>query len=56
MIELLLLAFNIKKEVWGVLDFFLSFFKSYEKKKTQNMLSLMLDPKFKTFHLVFSFC
>lgn len=54
-IELSLLA-NIKKEVCDVLDFVLSFLKSYEKKKTHNMLSLMLDPQFKTFHLVFSFC
>ncbi len=54
MIELSLLA-NIKKEVWDVIDFVLSFFKSYEKKKTHNMLSLMLNPQFKTFHLVFSF-
>jgi hypothetical protein len=53
-IELSLLA-NIKKEVWDVIDFVLSFFKSYEKKKTHNMLSLMLNPQFKTFHLVFSF-
>jgi hypothetical protein len=52
-IELSMLAFNIKKKVCGVLDFFLSFLKSYENKKIQNMLSLMLDPQFKTFHLVF---
>jgi hypothetical protein len=32
-LELFLFAFNIKKEVCGVLDFFLSFLKKYEEKK-----------------------
>jgi hypothetical protein len=36
MIELSLFAFSIKKEVCGVLDFFLSFLKSYEKKNSQH--------------------
>jgi hypothetical protein len=29
--------------------------KKYEKKKTHNMLTLMLDPMFKSLHLMFSF-
>jgi hypothetical protein len=53
--ELSLFAFNIKKEVCGVLDSFLSFLENYEKRKTHNMFSLMLDPQFKSLHLVSSF-
>jgi hypothetical protein len=45
--ELSLFASNIKKEVPGVLNGFLSFFKKYEGNKTHNMLSLMLDLGFK---------
>jgi hypothetical protein len=48
------LASNIKKEVFKVLDSFLSFLKIYEERKAFNMLSLMLDPRFKTLCLVFS--
>jgi RNA-binding protein YlmH len=43
--ELTLLSSNIKKHVYGVLDFFLSFLTKYEEKKMHNMISLMLDPK-----------
>jgi hypothetical protein len=53
--ELSCLASNIKKEVVQVLDSFLSFLKKYEERKTHNILSLMLDPRFKTLHLVSSF-
>jgi hypothetical protein len=52
--ELLCLASNIKKEIIKVLDSFLSFLKKYEKRKAHDMLSLMLDPRFKTLHLVSS--
>jgi len=54
-LELSLFAFNIKKEVCGVLDSFLSFLKNYEERKAHNMFSLMLDPQFKSLHLVPSF-
>jgi len=54
-LELSLFASNFKEEVCGVLDSFLSFLKNCEGKKTHNMLSLMLDPRFKNFHLAFSF-
>jgi hypothetical protein len=37
-LELSLLASNIRKEVCGVLDGFLSFFKKYEKNKTHVIL------------------
>jgi hypothetical protein len=53
--ELSCLASSIKKEVVQVLDSFIYFLKKYEGKKSHNMFSLMLDPKFKTFHLVYSF-
>jgi hypothetical protein len=52
--ELSCLASNIKKEVIKVLDFFLSFLRKYEERKAHDMLLLMLDPRFKTFHLVSS--
>ncbi len=38
-----------------MLDSFLSFLKQYENKKAHNMISLMLDPKFKSLCLVSSF-
>jgi hypothetical protein len=44
-----------KKEVVQDLDSFLSFLKKYEERKAHNMFSLMLDPRFKTFHLVSTF-
>jgi hypothetical protein len=48
-------ASNIRKEVCVVLKSFLSFLRKFEEKKAHIMLSLMLDPRFKSFHLVFSF-
>jgi hypothetical protein len=39
----------------NVLDSFLSFLKKYENKKAHNMISLMLNPKFKSLRLVSSF-
>jgi len=53
--ELSLLASNIRREVSNVLDSFLSFLTKYENKKTHNMISLMLNPKFKTLCIVSSF-
>ncbi len=50
--ELWLLASNIKREVCGVLDGFLSFSKMCEENKTHNMLSLMLNLRFKSLRLV----
>ncbi len=44
--ELICLAFNIRKEVCGVLDNIFFFKKNLMQKKTHNMLILMLDPKF----------
>jgi hypothetical protein len=55
-LELICLVSNIKKEVCGVLDIFLSFLKKFDERKTHNMLTLiLLDPRFKSFHLVSSF-
>jgi hypothetical protein len=53
--ELFLFTSNIKRKVCGVLDFLFSFLKKFEKRKVHNMLSLMLDLKFKSLHLVSSF-
>jgi hypothetical protein len=54
-LELSLFTSNIKKEVCGVLDSFLSFLKNYEERKAHNMFSLMLDPQFKSLPMVSSF-
>jgi hypothetical protein len=51
--ELSCLASNIKNEVFQVLDSFLSFLKKM-KQKAHNMLSLMLNCRFKTLYLVSS--
>jgi hypothetical protein len=53
--ELALLALTLVKEFCGVFDSFFSFLKKYEGKKTHNMVSLMLDLKFKNLHIVSSF-
>jgi hypothetical protein len=53
--ELASFASNIRKKVCVVLESFLSFLKKIEEKKAHNMFSLMLDPKFKSFHLMSSF-
>jgi hypothetical protein len=37
-VELFLLASNIRREVINVLDFFLSFLKVYDKRKSHNMI------------------
>ncbi len=50
-LELFLLASDIEKQVYGVLNY--SFhLKKNENKKAHNMFSLMLDPRFKFFCLV----
>jgi hypothetical protein len=51
-LELICFASNIKKEVCIVLNYFLSFLKKYEEKRTHNMLSLMLDLRFENLHLI----
>jgi hypothetical protein len=45
-------ASNIKRKVCGALDSFLYFLRKFEERKAQNMLSLMLDPRFKSLRLV----
>jgi len=52
--ELSCLKSNVKNKVFMFWIFFLSFLKKYEERKAHNMFSLMLDPRFKTLHLVFS--
>ncbi len=39
--ELFLFTSNIKMEVCGVLDYFLSFERKYEKRKTRNMFFML---------------
>jgi hypothetical protein len=53
--ELFLLASNIRREVINVLNSFLSFLNVYDKRKTQNMISLLLDLRFKSLHIISSF-
>jgi hypothetical protein len=53
--ELYLLVFNIIREVINVLDSFLSFLKVYDKRKSHNMISLMLNLKYKSLCLISSF-
>ncbi len=38
----------MKKKVIGVIDSFMSYLTKYDGKKTHNMQSLMLDPRFKS--------
>ncbi len=53
-LELYLFAFDIKREVCGVL-IIKKKKKRFEKRKVHNMLFLMLNLRFKSFHLIFSF-
>ncbi len=46
------LHLTLKEKNVGFFDCFLSFLNKYEANKTHNMLSLMLDPKFKSLRLV----
>jgi hypothetical protein len=54
-LKLTIFASNIKLKLFGVLDFFLSFLRTYENKKTHNMLSLILHLRFKRFCPVSSY-
>jgi hypothetical protein len=53
--ELSLLISNIRREVIIVMDSFLSFSKVYDKRKIHNMISLMLDHKYKSLCILSSF-
>jgi hypothetical protein len=53
--ELFLLASNIRKEVINMLNSFFSFLKKHENKKVHNMISLMLNLRFKSLRIVLSF-
>ncbi len=54
-LKLATIAYNIKLKAFGVLDYFLSFLRTYEEKKTCNMLSMMFDLRLKKFRFVFSY-
>jgi hypothetical protein len=51
-LELICLAFNIKKNVCGVLNSFLSSLKKFDERKTHSILAFMLDPRFKSLRLM----
>jgi hypothetical protein len=53
--ELFLLASNIRREVNNVFDFFLSFLRVYDKRKTHNMIFLMIDYRYKNLCIISSF-
>ncbi len=53
--ELSLLACKVKREVINVLDSFFSFLRKYDNRKAHNMVSLMLNPRFKSLCIVSSF-
>jgi hypothetical protein len=53
-IELNFFAKNIKKINW-VIDYFLCFLLKHDEKRIHNLLTLMLDFKFKSLRLIFSF-
>ncbi len=53
--ELVLMAFNIRRKVCGLLDPFLSILTKYKNKNTHNMIYLMLDHRFKNLHIISSF-
>jgi hypothetical protein len=52
---IVLFIFNMKKKMFSVLESFQSFFKYYDKRKPNSMLSLMLNLRFKSLRLVSSF-
>jgi len=54
--ELYLLPSNTRKEVINVLDFFLSFLRVYDKRKSHNMIFLMLDPRYKNLRKCIIIC
>ncbi len=54
-LKLTTFASNIRLEVFGVLDSFLLFLRTYEEKKARNMLSLMFDLRLKSFCFIFSY-
>ncbi len=53
--ELTSFASNIRSKVFGLLDSFLLFMKTYDEKKAHNMLALMHDPRFKSLCLISSY-
>jgi hypothetical protein len=52
-VELNSSAYNIKKEVYNVLDAFLSFIKKFDERKTHNMFALMLDMRYHNLGIIF---
>jgi hypothetical protein len=46
---------NMKKKIIGVINYFISFLRKYDERITHNLQVLMLDPRFKSLKLIFSF-
>jgi hypothetical protein len=53
--ELVLLVSNIRKEVCGMLHYFLTFLMKCNDRETHNMIFLMLEPRIKNLQIVSSF-
>jgi hypothetical protein len=51
-VEIGIFTRNVKMEVITFIDFFLSFLTRYDEKRVHNMLTLMLDPIFKSLRLI----
>jgi hypothetical protein len=45
--------YNEREEVCEIIDSFLSFLTKYDERRTHSMLSLMLDPRFKSLRFKF---
>jgi hypothetical protein len=54
-IELDLLASNMKRDVYNILDSFLSFVKKFDDRKSYYMLTLMLHSRYKNLKIVSTF-
>ncbi len=54
-VEFDLLASNIKRKVYNVLEAFISFLKKFDERKTHNMLALILNMRYKNLKIIFTF-
>ncbi len=54
-VELDLLASNIKRELCNVLEAFMFFLKKFDERKIHNMVALTLNMRYKNLKMVFTF-
>ncbi len=52
--ELSMFAINIKREIYGIIKYFLNL-KKNEKRKSHNIIRLMFDFRFENLHLIYIF-